>query len=359
MSELLKYLFPLMTSFIICAMLIPVWIAVCNKRKLFDYPDGRKIHAPRIPSMGGLAIYAGIFISYFLFGSKQGLQQMGFLLSASMLLFFTGFFDDLLDLSPVKKLFLQVSAASLLIAGGTMIHGLGGIAGIDAMPLYLKITVTVLFVVTITNAYNLVDGIDGLAASIGIICAATFATVFFNFGMNDDFILCLCIVGSLAGFLVFNFYPAKLFMGDTGSLLLGFLFAALSINLMNAGDVSAERISPHFIASVLIIPAYDVLRIIVVRVIAGKPPLRADRNHLHHMVLGHGFTHRGATLVLCLYNIFFIGVNYLLRDFNINHSFIITLCLAMLLMNSTVMSHLSALHKKIFGAVRHGLRQRA
>jgi UDP-N-acetylmuramyl pentapeptide phosphotransferase/UDP-N-acetylglucosamine-1-phosphate transferase len=146
-------------------------------------------------------------------------------------------------------------------------------------------------------------------------------------------------------------------MGDTGSLLLGFLFSALSINLLNIEASSGNQISIHLILSVLIIPVYDLLRVTVIRLITGNPPFQADRNHLHHMVLKQGFTQRGATIVLCLYNVVFIGFNYLLREFNINHALIITLCLALLLLNSKVVSHLATLHQKIFGSVRNGMKQ--
>ncbi|MGB3077296.1 MAG: MraY family glycosyltransferase, partial [Chitinophagales bacterium] len=288
MTNFIQFFLPFLIAMSITFLLVPMWIAVCNKLQLFDSPDSRKLHAPSIPTMGGLAIFAGIFMSFLLFGELTYMATLKYILCASILLFFTGFFDDLLDIPASRKLLIQVIASFIVVCDGTRITNFYGILGIHEIPVFMQYPVTLFFIIAITNAYNLIDGIDGLAGGLGLIGSATFGFLFLNFQREDLAILSFCISGSLIGFLFYNFHPAKIFMGDTGSLLIGFLLSSLAINLLSLNEMSTSGsliISPALLASALFIPAYDIFRVFVIRLLNGDSPLKADRSHLHHMII--------------------------------------------------------------------------
>ena len=250
MYEILHLFIAFLIALSVTYLIIPMWIEVCHKWKLFDFPDTRKLHAPCIPTMGGLAIFAGVFISFFLFAEIKHGEIIRYILCASLLLFFTGFFDDLVDLPASRKLFIQVIAAGIIVAGGSRISGFYGILGINQIPVWAQYPLTMLFVIGVTNAYNLIDGIDGLAGGLGAIAALCFGIMFFEYGYTDFAILSLCITGSLIGFLFYNFHPAKIFMGDTGSLLIGFIISALAVNLLSISEINHTAlltVSPSFI----------------------------------------------------------------------------------------------------------------
>jgi len=343
---------PFIIALTVTSLLIPMWIAVCHKWKLFDSPDVRKLHSDCIPSMGGLAIYAGVFMSFFLFADLAHLENLKFLLCGTILLFFTGFFDDLLDIAASRKLAIHVVAAFIVVAGGNRITSLYGIAGLDEIPLWMQYPVTIFFIIAVTNAYNLIDGIDGLAGSLGVIGSLTFGFVFLEYGQTVFAILSFCISGSLIGFLCYNFHPAKIFMGDTGSLLIGFILSSLSVNLLSINEISHAGgiyVSPSFIAAVIFIPVYDIIRVFMIRLLNGDSPLKADRNHLHHMILKNGFGHRGATLVLCSFNVVVILMAVIFNSINVNLFIVLAVCMAILTLNTITIQRGLWLIRKISG----------
>lgn len=352
MSEILLLAAPFILSMVITVILTPCWITVCRKWHLFDKPDNRKHHIITTPSMGGLAIFAGIFISFLMFAGQYEFFKLKFILGAAVLLFFTGFFDDLLNINPQKKLVIQIIAGIIIISGGTRITSLYGILGIYEIPLVLQYLVTLLVIVFFTNAFNFIDGIDSLAAMLGVICSAIFGYMFFKYGQADFALLCFCLTGALFGFLFYNFHPAKIFMGDTGSLVIGFLLISFAINLLGInydGKEHAQWISPSFIIAVLFIPIYDILRVSVIRILNGTSPLSPDRNHIHHMILKQGFGHTGATLILAAFNIFFICIEFILNALNVNGFILLSICLAMLMINSIVMLQIAGIRNKLLG----------
>lgn len=337
MQEYIRLTISFIIALAVTYLIIPLWIEVCNKWKLFDFPDTRKLHAPCIPTMGGLAIFAGIFISFFLLADIHQLASIRFIVCASLLLFFTGFFDDLLDLKATKKLFIQIVAAFIVVCGGSRIGNLSGIIGLHEIPVWSQYLITIMFVVSITNAYNLIDGIDGLAGGLGLIGSLAFGFMFLEYQYFDFAVLSFCISGSMVGFLIFNFHPAKIFMGDTGSLLIGFLLASLAVNLLSIIEIrqaSLPTISPAFIAAVMFIPVYDIFRVLVIRLLNGDSPFKADRNHLHYMILRQGFTHRGASIILCAFNLLIILLQFLLTTIDVNLFILLTICIAVLTMNN-------------------------
>ena len=340
---------------VICALgitsaFIPSWINVCHKWHLFESPDERKHHKRSTPSMGGMGIYAGFIISFLLITSSLSLPGIKFIMIASMLLFFTGFFDDLLSMSAVSKILFQVVAAALIAYGDTRITDMHGFLGLHEIPLWLQYVVTISVVVFITNAYNLIDGVDGLAASLAIIACGISGLVFLSFGKMELALICFCLGGAVTGFLLHNFHPAKIFMGDTGSLVIGFLIAAVCIELSSIKDASGNFAVPAaFILAIIFIPVYDVLRVSVIRMITGHSPLRADRRHIHHMMMKQGFGHRMVTFIVLMFNAFFIGMHFIFPQMNINLFFMMCICLGMITINSRMMFIVAVVYKHLGG----------
>lgn len=353
MSEIIILCAPFVLAITITVVLIPAWIKVCRQWKLFDKPDVRKHHAGTTPTMGGLAIFAGVFISFFIFSGDYEFDKLKFILGASILLFFTGFFDDLMNIPPYKKLVMQIIASLIIIAGGTRLTNMYGILGIYEIPVWLQVPVTLFIVLLFVNAFNFIDGIDGLAATLGIIISAIFGFLFFKHGQVDFALLCFCLTGALTGFLFFNFHPAKIFMGDTGSLVIGLLLISFAINLLGMNHLSEGEvvvISPSFIFAVLFIPIYDITRVSVIRMLNGDSPFKPDRNHIHHMILRQGFGHRGASFILAAFNLLMILLQYFLSSINVNGFIILSICAAVLTVNAFVMIQIAGLRNKYFSS---------
>lgn len=352
MNDLINVFAPFIIALLITAVITPSWVTVCLRWKLFDQPDTRKHHITFTPSMGGIAIFAGIFISFFIFSGDYQFIKLKFILGATFLLFLTGFFDDLLNIPPQKKLVMQIIASLIVISGGTRITNLYGVLGIHEIPFWMQYPFTMLIILIFTNAFNFIDGIDGLATIIGIISSAIFGALFFIHGQIDFALLSICLTGALIGFLFYNYHPARIFMGDTGSLVIGFLIISFAINLLGLNNLSGQEtiiISPAFIFAVLFIPIYDLIRVSVIRVLSGSSLLKPDRNHIHHMILNQRFGHRGTAFILAVFNIIIIVLQYSLSSFNVNGFIIISICIAVLIVNTFVMIQLAGLRDRIFG----------
>jgi UDP-N-acetylmuramyl pentapeptide phosphotransferase/UDP-N-acetylglucosamine-1-phosphate transferase len=298
---------------------LPAIIHIAAEKGLYDFPDERKLHQKPIPALGGLAMFAG-FITAFLLsvvfsGSHFVLQ---YFVAAALIMFFIGLKDDLLNISPFKKFFGQLLAASLLVfKGGLAINSMGGILGIYDLPLLASQIFTIATIVVIINAFNLIDGIDGLAGSLSFLSAALFALYF---AVNGDFAYA-CMATSLAGavgaFLIFNYPPARIFMGDTGSLLCGLVHATLVIHfIQTAGSASVWAIqSPAAVGfAILFVPLFDTLRVFAFRIFSGIPPFTPDRNHVHHVLLRFGWSHLQITLFLTAVGLAVVLLSYQLQS---------------------------------------------
>jgi UDP-N-acetylmuramyl pentapeptide phosphotransferase/UDP-N-acetylglucosamine-1-phosphate transferase len=293
-------------------------------------------------------------ISFLILGDDTSLHHDRYLIASSLILFFTGYFDDLLDLPAGPKFSLQLLAAGIIAIGGTRITNLYGICGIHEIPVWLQYPITILFITGITNAYNLVDGLDGLAGSLGLMAAIVFGILFYNYDETGYAILAFCVAGALTGFLLFNFHPAKLFMGDTGSLIIGFILSVMAITLLDLNSLDVTKhivVNPLLVAAVLFVPVYDVFRVSVIRMLTGYSPFRPDRNHVHHMITGQGFGQRVTTLLIVLINLVFIMLAVLCEGLNINLFLLMSVCVGMISINSLMMSRLADLYGKLGGRV--------
>ncbi len=215
-------LLSLSISFTITFLAIPVIINVAEMKKLFDVPDARKIHQVAITPLGGIGIFAGFVFGCLLTINFKFAPEFQYFIAATMVIFFLGLKDDILVLSPIKKFIGQVLAAFLIIYyGRVQIHSMHGFFGIHEIPEMFSLLISYFSVIVIINSFNLIDGVDGLAATLGLISSAFFGIYFMFVGMEPYYVLAFSLCGSLLAFLIFNFQPAKIFMGDTGSLLIG------------------------------------------------------------------------------------------------------------------------------------------
>lgn len=346
---LIHFVLPFGLAMVITFVLIPLWIKICSRWKLFDEPDSRKHHMKITPSMGGIAIFAGVFIAFLVFAEIFDHNKFRFLLGAVIILFFTGFFDDLMDISPTNKLILQTVSAMIIFYSGFRITSFGGLCWIYDIPYFLQMPLTLFFIVLFTNAYNFIDGVDGLAGSLGVIASSCFGALFFHYGKLDYAVLSFCLTGALLGFLFFNFSPAKIFMGDTGSLMTGFIISALAVELSNCGiEMPQKAINPIILVAILFIPLYDILRVFILRMFNRKSPFLADRNHVHHLMLGFGFGHRSVTLYIASINMLFIILSSLHNFLPFNALLFVLPLLMYLIIHPKVLGPIASLHHRLF-----------
>lgn len=304
-----------LTSLLMVCFSIPAIINLAFRKRLFDKPSElRKVHKRIVPNFGGIAIFTAFLFSCSLFIKSELLPEVNILMAGGLILFMIGLNDDIVGLGPLKKFIVQFASALIIaLAADIRITSLHGLLGYEELNYYTSVFLTVLFIVGIVNAFNLIDGIDSLAASLGTFVSLIYAYLFWNAGYLGWSYLSIALTGSLVGFLFFNVSPARIFMGDSGSLLLGFVCVVLSIKFI---DVAAStpvkfgttNIEAGFglVLAVLIIPIFDTLRVFALRVIRNRSPFKADNNHLHHRLLFLGLSHMQSTLVLVVVNILFV-----------------------------------------------------
>lgn len=302
-------------SFVVTFYAIPVIIQVAKMKKLYDLPGERKIHAEPIPSLGGLGMFAGFLMAFLLLADiTTALQGFQYYLASFLVVFFFGIKDDVLVITPMKKFLGQVAVASILMfKANLLITNMHGFLSINIINPAISYLLTMFTIIVVMNAYNLIDGVDGLAGSIGIITSSVFAVFFF---MNGDMFYAMmgfCFAASLAAFLVYNFSPAKIFMGDTGAMLTGLISAILVIRFIQTAEESKilpVLASPAMGFGILLLPLLDTLRVFSIRILHGRSPFSPDRNHLHHILLDCGLSHKKITLTLSVISLFFIVISY-------------------------------------------------
>lgn len=291
-------------SLAIAAVLTPLVLRWARKRRLFDTPDARKVHVAPIPRLGGIAIVIAFFapVTALLLvdtGMTQSLQGMGDqligLYVGGLLIAGIGLYDDLKGANAIQKLVVQVAVAAIMIHFGYRIDVVSNPFG-DSIDLgALSIPITVLWFVGVMNAVNLIDGLDGLAGGIGFISISTLLVLAAVNNNPIAVLVCAALAGALGGFLIYNFNPARIFMGDTGSLFLGFVLAGLSISTSMKGSTTVALAIPILILG---LPILDTAMAIGRRIRARRPIFSADQDHIHHKLLRAGFSHRGAVLAL-------------------------------------------------------------
>ncbi|WP_018675063.1 glycosyltransferase family 4 protein [Riemerella columbina] len=322
---------------------IPTILKISKRKNLMDEPGIRSSHQRKVPNLGGIALFYSIGICTPIFAYEL-FDTYKFLFPTLVILFYIGVMDDIIIMRAYKKLFAQILVAALMVIGSDLrIRSLFGLFGIYELHYLISVVFSIVTIIIIVNAFNLIDGIDGLAASYAIACCTIFGISYYRLGAPNYpmVVLCMIIIGALLGFLYYNLSDKnkKIFMGDTGSMLIGFLLsftAIYFIDLFIENDYHASNIhyhlktTPVIAFSILILPMVDTLKVIVQRIINKRSPLEADKNHIHHQLLKLGLTHKRATLYILLYYFFIIMVVYYLRHININLLLFVSLLLGFL-----------------------------
>ncbi|HHM21569.1 MAG TPA: undecaprenyl/decaprenyl-phosphate alpha-N-acetylglucosaminyl 1-phosphate transferase, partial [Bacteroidetes bacterium] len=321
------------TAFTLTYFVIPSIIRIALKKKLYDVPVARSSHTKVTPRLGGIAIFAGTIFSILLWTpfARYG-GDLQYVLCAFILIFLVGIKDDIDGIAPSKKLVVEVLAAAILaFKAGIYISGLHGIMGIQSIGMFWGTLLTVFVIIVIINAINLIDGINGLSGSLVIIITGTMGIWFMFIQRYDLAIMAVSAAGATAAFLKYNFSPARIFMGDTGALLLGLICSILTINFIELNgslpDTNPFKLNaaPAVAIGILILPLFDTLRVFLTRILRGRHPLHPDRTHIHHLLLDSGLDHMQATAVLVLVNVFFIALVFLLQRYTDNAILLILL----------------------------------
>lgn len=329
-------------SFLLAAIItyvaIPTVIDVARAKHLFDEPNGRTSHSHSTPTLGGLAIFTGYVIASMVFINISMIPEVQYVIAGSIIIFFIGLKDDIIAIDPLKKLIGQIIAAGIIIdLGNIRIMSLEGFLGIYEIDYFSSAVLSLFVVIVIINAFNLIDGIDGLASGIGILTSSVFGFWFYLVGEYQLSILAASLVGALGTFFLFNVFghKNKIFMGDTGSLLLGFFSSVLALKFIELNSFMeneyAMHTAPAIAIGILIVPLFDTLRVFTIRVLKKKSPFQADRQHVHHRLLTLGNNHLQATSILIGANVFFIALVFVLRSMSIYWLTLIVFMLALIL----------------------------
>lgn len=312
---MLDVVISLVVSFAITYFSIPPILTIAKLKNLYDLPDERKIHSTLITSLGGVGIFAGFAISLLLTAGFEKTSEFQYILAAAIILFFVGIKDDILIISPMKKFAGQVTASLLMILkGGIQLKNLNGFLGIGELPWIVSVVLTLILLVVVINSFNLIDGVDGLAGALGLVASFLPGMYFLFTGDTPYALLAFCITGSVTAFMSYNFQPARIFMGDTGSLLIGLVCSVILIHFLNAGVIYSTNLlysAPALGFSLVMIPVLDAARVSALRLMRGTSPFVADRNHIHHIMLDKGFSHKSVTFTLVAATLIFAGLTYL------------------------------------------------
>jgi len=324
-----ELILPILTSFIIVLLSTPSFIKIAHIKHLFDDPsEDRKIHTRKVPLMGGMMIFAGTLFSFLLWLPVNEMGVIKFLIPSLLIMFFVGMKDDIIGTAPVKKLAAHLVVAFIMVLmADVRLTSLHGLFGIREIPDWAGIMLSVFTYIVIINAFNLIDGIDGLAAGVGLIASTAFGFWFYYAGDWTYAVLAFSLAGGLLAFLRFNFSPAKIFMGDSGSLTIGFLIGVMAIELIEyepdmLPNIIKQISKPLLAMSILVYPLIDTMRVFTLRALKGISPFTADRNHIHHRLIDHGLSHRQTVIIIYLFNLLIIGASVFAQQFNPTYSFL-------------------------------------
>ncbi|MFA7493147.1 MAG: MraY family glycosyltransferase [Proteiniphilum sp.] len=329
MELYISLLAALVSSGLLSWIALPEIQRICFQKKLFDAHDERKVHAGIVPRLGGASFLPVMILSFLLVLSGNillktplmadihmaSLLEWTLLLPAIIFLSLTGLVDDLVEVRYRTKLLIQLIAAALFTASGVWINDLHGLFGLYEISPVVGVPLTIIIIISVINAFNFIDGIDGLAAGIAMLAFLFFGITLIYLRLYIISIFLFAALGMLIPFLFYNIFGkasdhSKIFMGDCGSLTLGMLLAAIAVKVYHSVSIGSDHSSLPLVLgfSILIVPMLDALRVVVLRVIKGKSPFKPDRNHMHHLLLDLGFSHRVATLIMLTNALFFGAV---------------------------------------------------
>lgn len=347
---MLELILVYLTSFGVALYVTPALIRVAILKRLTDVPaEERKIHKRSVPTVGGIIIYAATIFSFALWykvgdGMEyaeiyRSIEEFKLIIATSLVLFFVGVKDDIIGTAAVKKLFAHILVALILVLiGDIRITSLHGIFGVWEIPYWASVFLSLFTYVVVVNAFNLIDGVDGLAAGVGMIACWAFGIWFVFAGNYSLAALAFSLAGALLGFLVFNFAPAKIFMGDSGSLIIGLFICILAIKLLEFPVDKLDKFwvhisKPMFVIAAVIYPLLDTLRVFIIRAVKGQSPFAADKNHIHHHLLMRGYSHAKTVIIIYLFTVVTVAaslIGYFILDATIGLALIIAIALVFL-----------------------------
>jgi len=328
-----------LSAFVITYASIPSIVRVSHMKSLVDEPNDRKLHSKAVPTLGGLAIFAGITISSLMFIDSSVFPQINYIIAAIIVLFFVGIKDDILVIAPTTKLAGQIVAgAAIIIFTDIRLTHLHGFFGIEEIPEYVSFVLTLFVMVVIINSVNLVDGIDGLASGVGIVVASFYGIWFFLTKHYPEATLSFTVIGAMLAFWRFNLFSVreKIFMGDTGALVLGLVLSVLTIRFneynIEHGFAYAKWGAPAVSVALLIIPLFDTIRVMFIRFFLRRPIFKPDNRHIHHLFLKLGLSPAMSLFFILFINILFASALFQWHNsFGIRTWFLIILIAAMLI----------------------------
>lgn len=336
-STLINIFQALVASFILTYISIPPIVLISNKKHLFDVPNHRKLNKSVVPTLGGVGIFIGLTLGTFLFIGNTPFPELRYIIGSLVMLFFIGLKDDIIVIAPNNKLMVQMAVAGILvILGNIQITNLSSLFALNHFGAWLSIPLSFLILLFVINSINLIDGIDGLAASISALASGILGCWFFLFGHTGYSVMSFALTGSLLAFLKFNLWGGenKIFMGDTGSLILGGVLGILSIKFIDFNiTVSSALHVKHattFILALLIVPITDTLRVFTIRLYQKRSPFSADMNHIHHILIQLGMKHIQASGFMILYTLFSVSFSIVTQDYlSSTIGFLITLIMSL------------------------------
>ena len=320
-SNLVSGVLAMLTASLVSYIAIPVIVRIAKDKGLVDKPNDRTSHNGSIPLLGGVAIFGGIIMGSSLFIPEADQERFRYILAALVVLFFVGQKDDIIGISWRNKLIAQIIAACILVfLADFRFTTLHGFLGMHDIPVWLGNILALLITILIINAFNLIDGIDGLASAVGILTSFVFGCWLQSIDRSGLAVVAWTLTGALVPFFFFNVFGTKnkLFMGDTGSLMIGILMAVFTLavceNELSSDHFMYMRATPSITIAILVYPLFDVIRVITIRLILRKSLVNADRNHIHHLFIDAGISHRRSTFYILIFNMLAILWAYLMRN---------------------------------------------
>ncbi|MCD2257636.1 MraY family glycosyltransferase [Psychroserpens luteolus] len=352
-SPIIWLLAAFLLAFIIAQQTFPTILYVAKKKQLMDEPDSRSLHSNNTPTLGGIGIFLSLVVVMTIVGAMLNTKVLLLVMGGLTILFFLGLKDDLTVLSARSKFLGQLVAALLLIVfTDTRIIGFSKILDVDVLPYWVSIFFTLFVYVLIINAYNLIDGIDGLAGSIALLISIVFSLLFYDSGALSLATISVALIGALLAFLRLNFSKKnKIFMGDTGSMIVGFLLAFFTISFISQSQTNINsdyfKASPALALAMLFFPLMDTFRIFFIRIfVLKKSPFEADKNHIHHRFIQAGFTHIQTTVFIVAINLVIIVIAFNMLHLNLNTQ------IGLLLIYGSILYYLPFVLKRNFAKQR-------
>ncbi|WP_298892535.1 MraY family glycosyltransferase [uncultured Psychroserpens sp.] len=352
-SPIIWLLAAFLLAFIIAQQTFPTILYVAKKKQLMDEPDSRSLHSNNTPTLGGIGIFLSLVVVMTIVGAMLNTKVLLLVMGGLTILFFLGLKDDLTVLSARSKFLGQLVAALLLIVfTDTRIIGFSKILDVDVLPYWVSIFFTLFVYILIINAYNLIDGIDGLAGSVALLISIVFSLLFYDSGALSLATISVALIGALLAFLRLNFSKKnKIFMGDTGSMIVGFLLAFFTISFISQSQTNINsdyfKASPALALAMLFFPLMDTFRIFFIRIfVLKKSPFEADKNHIHHRFIQAGFTHIQTTAFIVAINLVIIVIAFNMLHLNLNTQ------IGLLLIYGSILYYLPFVLKRNFAKQR-------